>query len=95
VEVDDHLGLCRRHIDRLATLSAAQQATGTAKSPAPEKAAAGADSAFMNSTAMAGMAEMELGKLGVQNASSSDVKQFAQRMVDVCRCTEARLAWAG
>ena len=36
----------------------------------------------MNSAAIGGMAEVELGKLGVANATSSDVKQFAQRMVD-------------
>jgi putative membrane protein len=43
---------------------------------------AGADSAFMKTAAMDGMAEVELGRLAMQNAESSDVKQFAQRMVD-------------
>ena len=36
----------------------------------------------MRTAATGGMAEVELGKLGVANATSSDVKQFAQRMVD-------------
>lgn len=42
----------------------------------------GADSAFMRTAAMDGMAEVDHGRLAVQNAESSDVKQFAQRMVD-------------
>jgi putative membrane protein len=54
-----------------------------AQSPAASaKAPASADSAFMRTAATGGVAEVELGKLGVANATSSDVKQFAQRMVD-------------
>ena len=41
-----------------------------------------ADSAFMKKAAAGGMAEVELGQLAVQKASSSDVKAFGQRMVD-------------
>jgi putative membrane protein len=41
-----------------------------------------ADSTFMRTAAMDGMAEVEHGKLAAQNAASSEVKQFAQRMVD-------------
>jgi putative membrane protein len=48
------------------------------QSPAPSAA----DKTFMTDTAHAGMAEVELGKLAAQNASSDQVKQFAQKMVD-------------
>jgi len=60
-------------------------ATSTAQQPADTKAAKpamAADSAFVREAAIGGMAEVELGQLGVKNASSADVKQFAQRMVD-------------
>jgi putative membrane protein len=46
------------------------------------KSATSADSTFMKTAAMAGLAEVEHGKLAAQNAESSDVKQFAERMVD-------------
>ena len=60
----------------------AKPSTTDTKSTTDAKASASADSAFMHTAAMGGMAEVELGKLGVANAMSSDVKQFAQRMVD-------------
>jgi len=56
--------------------------TTDTKSTADAKASASADSAFIHTAAMGGMAEVELGKLAVANATSSDVKLFAQRMVD-------------
>jgi putative membrane protein len=40
------------------------------------------DQTFMLNTAKASLAEVELGKLAVENASSDQVKKFAQRMVD-------------
>jgi len=40
------------------------------------------DETFMINTAKAGMAEVELGKLATQNASSESVKKFGQKMVD-------------
>jgi putative membrane protein len=52
--------------------------THDAVPPAP----AAADITFMKTAAMDGMAEVEHGKLAAQQAASSDVKQFAQRMVD-------------
>lgn len=41
-----------------------------------------ADRTFMKKAAQGGMAEVELGKLASERASSPDVKKFAQRMVD-------------
>jgi putative membrane protein len=59
---------------------------GTTGTPQDTKPATtpkmGADDTFMKTAAMAGMAEVEHGRLAAQNAASSDVKQFAQRMVD-------------
>ncbi|HEX4748701.1 MAG TPA: DUF4142 domain-containing protein [Bryobacteraceae bacterium] len=40
------------------------------------------DKKFLKQAAMGGMAEVELGKLAAQKASSDNVKQFAQKMVD-------------
>ena len=40
------------------------------------------DSQFLTKAAEGGKAEVELGNLALQKASSADVKQFAQRMVD-------------
>lgn len=41
-----------------------------------------ADARFMKKAAAGGMAEVEMGKLAVQKASSDQVKQFGQRMID-------------
>lgn len=40
------------------------------------------DKKFVKEAALGGMTEVELGKLAAQKASSEDVKQFAQKMVD-------------
>jgi putative membrane protein len=40
------------------------------------------DKKFVKDAALGGMTEVELGKLALQKASSNDVKQFAQKMVD-------------
>lgn len=51
----------------------------------PAKTSAGftaADSTFVKKAASGGLAEVELGQLAVQKASSPEVKQFGQRMVD-------------
>jgi putative membrane protein len=59
------------------------------KSPAaPSQKAAGmsdvvpADRTFALEAAKGGLAEVELGKVAVEKASSPDVKQFGQRMID-------------
>jgi len=58
----------------------------TAGSAPHAMAAAGkmsaADSKFVHEAAMGGMAEVDLGKLAADKASSPDVKQFGQRMAD-------------
>jgi putative membrane protein len=41
-----------------------------------------ADMDFVNQATAAGMAEVDLGKLGAEKAADQSVKQFAQRMVD-------------
>jgi putative membrane protein len=48
---------------------------------AQTKGAAGADNAFVREAAAGGMAEVELGRLASEKASSPDVKQFGDRMV--------------
>jgi len=40
------------------------------------------DEQFVQKATASGMAEVELGKLGVQQAMSEDVKKFSQQMVD-------------
>lgn len=61
-------------------------ATDPAQKPAPKSTeadkSASADAAFIRQAAMDGMAEVEHGRTATQNASSAEVKQFGQRMVD-------------
>jgi putative membrane protein len=68
-----------------ASAGSAAQGTG-ASAPAAGKsggaAVAAADKAFAQKAAIGGMAEVELGKLAQQKASSDQVKQFGARMVD-------------
>jgi len=62
---------------------AGQEPAATKPRPAATGEKAGStDDAFMKTAAMAGLAEVEHGRLAAQNASAADVKQFAQRMVD-------------
>src|SRR5436190_23629768 len=49
---------------------------------AAANAKGGADGVFVKKAAQGGIAEVELGKLATQKASSDDVKQFGQKMVD-------------
>ena len=62
------------------TLTAGQALAQQA--PPAANAAMAADKAFVMKAARGGMAEVELGKLAADKASSADVKQFGQRMVD-------------
>jgi putative membrane protein len=70
------------------TLIAATVVLAVAASPAratreqPPARQDPSDRMFVVNTAKAGLAEVELGKLATRNASSDQVKQFAQRMVD-------------
>jgi putative membrane protein len=58
-------------------------ATGASAKPTSSSSAKMAgDQKFVREAAIGGMAEVELGKLAQQNASSADVKAFGQRMVD-------------
>jgi putative membrane protein len=54
-------------------------ATQNTPEPVPAKVD---DKKFLKEAALDGMTEVELGKLAAQKASSPDVKQFAQKMVD-------------
>lgn len=63
----------------LSGLALAQQ-TGTATNK-PAKGG-GADHRFAMEAAQGGLAEVELGRLAQQKASSEDVKRFAQQMID-------------
>jgi putative membrane protein len=57
-------------------------AAAPAFAQATPKPVSSTDETFMMNTAKAGMAEVELGKLAVQNAASDEVKKFGQKMVD-------------
>src|SRR3954469_20837026 len=67
------------------TSAVAQQdkdANGTAMSGKNSAGQGSSDTAFVKKAAQGGLAEVELGQLATQKASSEDVKKFGQRMVD-------------
>lgn len=65
------------------TPAIAQQDTMSASSKSKSSAGiAASDARFVKEAADGGFAEVALGQLAVQKASSNDVKQFGQRMVD-------------
>jgi putative membrane protein len=66
----------------LAVMAVFVLAAAPAFAQATPKPVSATDETFMINTAKAGMAEVELGKLATQNASSESVKKFGQKMVD-------------
>jgi putative membrane protein len=78
----------KRHLGAAAVLVAITLAPGLAAAHGKHHAANEqrgqpmTDTQFMREAAIGGMAEVDLGKIGVQHADNPDVKQFAQRMVD-------------
>jgi putative membrane protein len=69
-----------------ATQGAAEPNKPTQSSAASPSSTAGriasADQTFLKNAAVGGLVEVELGRLATEKASSADVKQFGQRMVD-------------
>ncbi len=57
--------------------------TEPAKAPSDrgDQVVTGGDLAFMNDAAPGGLAEVELGRLALRQATSKEVKQFAERMI--------------
>src|SRR5207302_11467093 len=67
------------------TSAVAQQdkdTNGTAMSAKHSAGTTVADKTFVKKAAAGGLAEVELGQLATEKASSEDVKKFGQRMVD-------------
>ncbi len=62
-------------------ISTAQAQQMKESSRADGKGLSSKDKEFVNEAAQGGLAEVQLGKLAAQQAESSDVKQFGQRMV--------------
>ncbi len=65
----------------LAAAGAAGQTAGAAKGGS-KSAASSPDAKFAMNAAKGGMMEVEMGRMAAEKATSPDVKQFGQRMVD-------------
>ena len=61
---------------------AGQQPAASKPQPVRGEKPATAEAPFIGAAAMDSLAEVENGRLATQKASSADVKQFAQRMID-------------
>lgn len=72
------LGTVAQSTDKSADQSSGQPASSSKGS----SQLSAADQNFVKKAAQGGMAEVELGKLATEKASSDDVKKFGQRMVD-------------
>jgi putative membrane protein len=73
-----------KHVILVGTVAlalAAAPAFAKGKKQAAKNGKAASDHAFVTEAAKGGMAEVELGKLAADKASSDQVKQFGQRMV--------------
>jgi putative membrane protein len=62
--------------------SSDQSGAGMTAGNMSKSAVSAADKKFVENAAQGGMAEVELGQLAAEKASSDDVKKFGQRMVD-------------
>jgi putative membrane protein len=75
------LAICGLNAQRSTETSSALPTNG-ASAAKPSAGVAMADTKFMKEAAEGGMAEVALGQLAAEKASSSEVKKFGQRMVD-------------
>jgi putative membrane protein len=64
------------------TATSGQNSSDTVSSGKQSAGMGDTDTTFVKKAARGGLAEVELGQLAVQKASSEDVKKFGQRMVD-------------
>jgi putative membrane protein len=72
-----------------------QSKTGASKTGMSKSGGATADQAFAKEAAVGGMAEVELGNLAKDKASSADVKQFGDRMAtDHGKANDELKQWA-
>jgi putative membrane protein len=77
------LTICGASAQQASDNSTSSAANGATTSTNKESAGRTmADTKFIKAAAEGGMAEVALGQLAVEKASSSDVKKFGQRMVD-------------
>lgn len=75
------VGCDRSHDVAKTTTASDPAAVGTAGEAARDKVSS-ADKDFVNDLAIAGMAEVELGRMATERAASPEVKKFGQMMVD-------------